>query len=694
MRSRANRRLVALITLGVLSLLMLSGSAAGATTGPNWTATQPYGTAVTDAPSFDSVACASATSCVAAGMTPQLYGPNSARLAVESDGVWGADVQPQLPSDGIPAAPSALTSVSCTNAGSCEAVGSYYSKSGNQAGMVVSITPSGTSATTSAVALPLPAGTGLGIVAYPTGISCAATCTVVGYLYGVNPFAAFVSQQSSSGAWTTSLVSAPTVAPGSGLTVQASFLNAVSCPSSGPCEAVGDWLDSSYKLHPMAVQISNGVAGIPQTVALPADAQLVGLGYAPTLLYGTYLPSGATGADVGLNSVSCPSAGVCTAAGNYVNASSDFSPVVVPISGGTPGTAVELADPSGHGASGNPGYLPAGISCTDASDCTLAATQLLPGTSTPSFAAVVSSEVSGHWSAFSALTSTISGTEPVITGLGCTPLGSCVVAGEGIAPSGAPNFTAFFAYGATPIAITTASLPQATVGVPYSATLQASGGGGPISWSAGPGALPAGLSLNPFTGVISGIPTAAGQDGFVVNASAAGLLPLTGTAGLSITVNPAPVVTPASSAAPVSSTPAATPATASVRIAYTHTRGGQLLLVLSCNDATCAGNLAATGIEHINTKHGKHGKHSRINAHGKRKHPRTRVITLLHGHYTLAAGATEVIHLKLNHNAMALLRKLHHLTATLKLTPTGQHNPAVIHRLKFSNTTNTKKHKR
>jgi hypothetical protein len=59
------------------------------------------------------------------------------------------------------------------------------------------------------------------------------------------------------------------------------------------------------------------------------------------------------------------------------------------------------------------------------------------------------------------------------------------------------------------LTITTTSLPNGVVGTPYSATLTASGGNQPYSWSFASGRMPAGLSLN-SSGVISGTPTAAG----------------------------------------------------------------------------------------------------------------------------------------------------------------------------------------
>lgn len=80
--------------------------------------------------------------------------------------------------------------------------------------------------------------------------------------------------------------------------------------------------------------------------------------------------------------------------------------------------------------------------------------------------------------------------------------------------------TSLFAYGNDPanweavstgIAINAYQLATAIEGVPYNSGLSASGGLTPFTWSIVSGSLPAGLSLNPETGVISGIPAATGS---------------------------------------------------------------------------------------------------------------------------------------------------------------------------------------
>jgi Putative Ig domain len=88
----------------------------------------------------------------------------------------------------------------------------------------------------------------------------------------------------------------------------------------------------------------------------------------------------------------------------------------------------------------------------------------------------------------------------------------------------------------TPPSITTTSLPNGDVDVPYSQPVQATGGTGALTWSIVGGALPGGLTLNSANGAISGTPTVAGTSLFTVGVQdAAGL---SAFQALSITINP------------------------------------------------------------------------------------------------------------------------------------------------------------
>jgi YVTN family beta-propeller protein len=67
-----------------------------------------------------------------------------------------------------------------------------------------------------------------------------------------------------------------------------------------------------------------------------------------------------------------------------------------------------------------------------------------------------------------------------------------------------------------PLAITTASLPKATVGKHYHVTLGATGGQSPYVWSRAKGSLPKGLSVSK-AGVVSGKPTKKGKATFTLS---------------------------------------------------------------------------------------------------------------------------------------------------------------------------------
>jgi hypothetical protein len=97
--------------------------------------------------------------------------------------------------------------------------------------------------------------------------------------------------------------------------------------------------------------------------------------------------------------------------------------------------------------------------------------------------------------------------------------------------------------------ITTGALPGGTVGTAYSQTLQSANCTAPLAWSLSAGSLCAGLSLNPSSGTISGVPSAAGTCTFTVQVTDG--TASSATQPLSITVAP-PVVTPVSAAASVS----------------------------------------------------------------------------------------------------------------------------------------------
>ncbi len=92
-----------------------------------------------------------------------------------------------------------------------------------------------------------------------------------------------------------------------------------------------------------------------------------------------------------------------------------------------------------------------------------------------------------------------------------------------------------------PLSITTTSLTPGTVGNPYAAALQATGGSPPYSWALIAGSLPAGLTIS-ASGTIQGTPTVTGTSAFTVQvADSTTPTAETASAQLSLTVAPAPL---------------------------------------------------------------------------------------------------------------------------------------------------------
>jgi len=141
--------------------------------------------------------------------------------------------------------------------------------------------------------------------------------------------------------------------------------------------------------------------------------------------------------------------------------------------------------------------------------------------------------------AYSQTVATSGGTVPVTFSVsaGALPAGLSLAAATGVISGmattpGAYSFTitatdnnsitASQAYSGTisaGLSITTTSLPTPVAAVAYSQTVATSGGTAPVTFSISGGSLPAGLSLNTSTGVISGTPTTPGAYSFTLTAT-------------------------------------------------------------------------------------------------------------------------------------------------------------------------------
>jgi Putative Ig domain len=145
--------------------------------------------------------------------------------------------------------------------------------------------------------------------------------------------------------------------------------------------------------------------------------------------------------------------------------------------------------------------------------------------------------------------------------------------------------------------VTTTTLTSGALTVPYSATLAASGGTTPYTWTAT--GLPDGLSVASATGSISGTPTAMGV--FTVNVTVKDSAGATAPATLSLTINAAPLtitttsITPPAIGSSFTQTLTATGGTTP----YTWTATGLPSGVTLSTDGTLSGTPASTGTSSV-----------------------------------------------------------------------------------------------
>jgi hypothetical protein len=202
-----------------------------------WTAGEaplPAGAASNPGVGLGSVACPSASSCVAVGSYFDSSGNYQGLLLTGSGTSWTAAEAP-LPAGAAADPGASLGSVACPSASSCVAAGIYTDPSGNW--HVLLLTGSGTSWTATEAPLPAgAAGASLGSVACPSASSCVAAGSSTDSS-GSNQEPLLVTGSGTS--WAAAEASLP---GGAGSSAD---LGSVACPSASFCVAVGGYTDSS-----------------------------------------------------------------------------------------------------------------------------------------------------------------------------------------------------------------------------------------------------------------------------------------------------------------------------------------------------------------------------------------------------------------------------------------------------------------
>jgi hypothetical protein len=333
---------VVLVAAASFVLATGAGVAAGAgmtapTSGPSgsWgTAEAVPGTTSSLNSQVNSVSCASPGNCAAGGSYRTISGPQ-AFVVNEKNGTWGTALEVPGTDALNTFGDATVAAISCSSPGNCGA-GGFYSIDGGSSAFVVD-EKNGTWQT----AIQVPGITALDSngLGHLTSVSCASpgNCSAGGfYLVGISVQPFVVTE--TKGTWGNAAA-----VPGTGSTDN-SQVDSVSCASPGNCVAGG----GAFQTTPgdgqaFVVTETGGTWSTAQVV--PGTAALNTFGDAATA------------------SVSCTSAGNCSAGGYYSDSSGFHEAFVVTETAGIWGTALQV--PLGT----ETGSQITSVSCTSAGNC-------------------------------------------------------------------------------------------------------------------------------------------------------------------------------------------------------------------------------------------------------------------------------------------------------------------------------------
>jgi Bacterial Ig-like domain (group 3) len=352
-----------------------------------------------------SLSCATAGNCAAIGRDTDGSGNSTMFVVSESDGVWGAGQGVRGPAnlvDGF----GDDAQISCASPGDCTAVGDYYAGGEDEQGFVDS-----QSNGTWAVAQEVPGVTDLakGEHSLLESVSCASAgnCSAGGTYTTAASGSAFLVDE-TGGTWG-SAVEVPGLASLAGGVTNAE-VTSVSCGSAGNCSAAGYFFGKTNGAF--VVNEADGTWGNAE--AVPGLAALD------------------SGNDAALTSISCASAGNCSAGGHYSDTyGSRSAPAVqafvVDETDGSwgdaeevPGTAALTTDHFAETTS---------VSCASAGNCAAGGIYWISATSSQDF---VADETAGTWG--TAITvpglTALNPGHADLNSISCGSAGNCAVGGS------------------------------------------------------------------------------------------------------------------------------------------------------------------------------------------------------------------------------------------------------------------------
>jgi len=360
-----------------------------------------------------SVACTEPGDCVAVGHYIKEGGSEEAMVVTETSGVWGSASEIKPPPDAASNPEAFLGSLACPAAGSCVAHGEYTDEDGDREAMVAEET-GGAWGSASDVQLPANAASksrSYLFRSYLDGVACSAAGSCVGigeYRDGSTRTEEAMVVSETGGKWGQA---SQIVLPANAGSEPESRFDSVVCVPSGPCVAVGSYIDLSGDREAMVAEETGGVWGPASEIQAPANVAVkpeIGFGLAS-------------------KPIACAASGSCVITAKYTDSSADEQAMVADETGGVWGPAREIAAPANAATNPRTALVP---SCTASGACVLAGEYTDAGGDRE---VLVADEANGSWSLASEIAAPANaGANPeIIFGeVQCPAAGSCVAFGE------------------------------------------------------------------------------------------------------------------------------------------------------------------------------------------------------------------------------------------------------------------------
>ena len=363
-----------------------------------------------------------------------------------------------------------------------------------------------------------------------------------------------------------------------------SYTYTVPAPTVGPVSAT---VAANSSANPLTLSLSGGAATSVAVASAAshgtATASGTSITYTPTAGYSgsdsfTYTATNASGTSspatvtitvspptITVGPTTLSSGTVSTAYSQTITASGGTAPYTYAITSGSVPTGLSLS--ASGTLSGTPsatGTFNFTVTATDANSATGARAYSMTISAASPIAGALSATVAANSSANPITLNLSGGAATSVAVASAASHGTATASGTSITYtptagySGADSFTytatnasgtsspatVSLTVSAPTLVLTPASLGAGTTDSPYSATFSTSGGTAPYSYSI-TGSLPAGITLNTTSGVLSGTPTASGSSNLTITVTDANAV--TASRPYTLTIAAVPITVPASS---------------------------------------------------------------------------------------------------------------------------------------------------